>query len=217
MQTETRSVPLKVKEGSREKLLEVAIELFAQKGLEGVSTRDLARAAGVNISLISYYFGGKEGLYVTAIREFAEKAGQELEKLMSDYDTRDLKKENFVAFMVGMVERMVLFKRQSPRMSELMMREVIEGLPHARPIYETQCDQMAGKVIEIMEEAQRKKILRADVNPHTLFFSLVHSVDCYFLAVRCDTPFSRKAYRFPEETPQFCTQLIRIFIEGVLL
>ena len=49
--------------GSREKLLEVAVHLFAQKGLDGVSTRDLAREAGLNISLISYYFGGKEGLY----------------------------------------------------------------------------------------------------------------------------------------------------------
>ena len=206
-----------IETNSREKLLEVAIELFAQKGLDGVSTRDLAKAAKVNISLISYYFGGKEGLYITAIREFAEKAGNELAQLMSAHDMRELKKENYVAFMNGMVQRMITFKMQSPRMSELMMREVIEGLPHARGVYENLCDQMAGRVIDIMVEAQKKKIMREDVNPHTLFFSLVHSVDCYFLAARCETPFSQKAYRFPDQINEFCAQMSRIFIEGVLL
>jgi len=50
-------------ESSKEKLLQAAIQNFATCGYEGASTRQIAAAAGVNISAIAYYFGGKRGLY----------------------------------------------------------------------------------------------------------------------------------------------------------
>lgn len=40
-----------------------AERLFSEVGFEGASTREIARAAGVNISMISYYFDSKEKLY----------------------------------------------------------------------------------------------------------------------------------------------------------
>ena len=42
--------------------MEVAEKLFAQKGFEGTSVRDIAEAADVNLAMISYYFGSKEKL-----------------------------------------------------------------------------------------------------------------------------------------------------------
>ncbi|MBF9647544.1 TetR family transcriptional regulator, partial [Streptococcus pseudopneumoniae] len=50
-------------EQSRERLLRVALALFAQKGFEKTSTREIAEAAHTNIASISYYFGDKAGLY----------------------------------------------------------------------------------------------------------------------------------------------------------
>jgi len=52
----------------RARLLDSAMDMFAEKGLNGVSTRELATAAGVNLSAITYHFGGKKGLYEAAIR-----------------------------------------------------------------------------------------------------------------------------------------------------
>ena len=52
---------------SKNKLLRTAFELFALRGLDGVSTREIVRKAGVNIHAISYYFGGKEGLYEAVV------------------------------------------------------------------------------------------------------------------------------------------------------
>ncbi|KFF02289.1 TetR/AcrR family transcriptional regulator [Chryseobacterium luteum] len=46
-----------------ENILFAAEKLFAEKGFEGTSTREISRAANVNISMISYYFGSKEKLY----------------------------------------------------------------------------------------------------------------------------------------------------------
>ncbi len=48
---------------SKERLLEKATAVFADRGYTETSTREIARAADVNISAIAYYFGGKQGLY----------------------------------------------------------------------------------------------------------------------------------------------------------
>lgn len=50
-------------DGTREKLLLAALDLFGQYGFDGVSTRKLAETAGVNLQAINYYFGTKRGLY----------------------------------------------------------------------------------------------------------------------------------------------------------
>ncbi|MGM0427181.1 MAG: CerR family C-terminal domain-containing protein [Thermodesulfobacteriota bacterium] len=49
---------------SKERLLDQAEVLFAQKGFEGVSVREITRAAGCNLASVNYYFGNKENLYV---------------------------------------------------------------------------------------------------------------------------------------------------------
>mgnify|MGYP001251364624 FL=1 len=48
-----------------EKQIEIIIaaeRLFAEEGFDGTSVRDIAKAANVNIAMISYYFGSKEKL-----------------------------------------------------------------------------------------------------------------------------------------------------------
>ncbi|MBL6929379.1 MAG: CerR family C-terminal domain-containing protein [Rhodospirillales bacterium] len=48
---------------TRARLLEAGLRLFAAHGYDGVSTRQLASTAGVNIAAIGYHFGGKKELY----------------------------------------------------------------------------------------------------------------------------------------------------------
>jgi TetR/AcrR family transcriptional regulator len=50
-------------ERSRERLLEAALDVFSARGFAGGRVQEIADRAGVNAQLISYYFGGKEGLY----------------------------------------------------------------------------------------------------------------------------------------------------------
>lgn len=55
--------------GARTRLLRASLHLFAQHGYARTSTREIAQAAGVNLSAIRYYFGGKAGLYRAAFNE----------------------------------------------------------------------------------------------------------------------------------------------------
>lgn len=48
---------------TKKRILASATKLFAQKGFDGVGIREICKDAGANICMISYFWGGKEGLY----------------------------------------------------------------------------------------------------------------------------------------------------------
>jgi AcrR family transcriptional regulator len=48
---------------TKERILNAAERLFSERGIDGVSMREIASGAGVQLALISYYFRTKEGLY----------------------------------------------------------------------------------------------------------------------------------------------------------
>ncbi len=48
-------------------ILEVAETLFAEKGFDGTSIRDISKAAQINVAMVSYYFGSKEKLLESLI------------------------------------------------------------------------------------------------------------------------------------------------------
>ena len=48
--------------GTRERLLDVAEELFAEKGIAATSLRTLTTAAETNLAAVHYHFGSKNGL-----------------------------------------------------------------------------------------------------------------------------------------------------------
>ena len=54
---------------TREKLLTQARDLMWAKGYSNVSVREISKAAGVDVALISRYFGGKRGLFEETIKD----------------------------------------------------------------------------------------------------------------------------------------------------
>lgn len=63
---------------SKKRLFATARHLFALKGYQETSTRDIADEAKVNISAITYYFDGKLGLYRAVLSDIACRVKQEL-------------------------------------------------------------------------------------------------------------------------------------------
>ena len=74
---------------SKEKLIEVAIDLFSVNGFKGTSIRDIAKEMGMSISNIYHYFGSKEGLWLAILEhsgtevfeKLREVSGREMEPL----------------------------------------------------------------------------------------------------------------------------------------
>ncbi len=59
-------------EDTRRRLIETAIQVFAEHGYEGTTTRMLVERAATNLPAIQYYFGNKEGLFRAVVAHIAE-------------------------------------------------------------------------------------------------------------------------------------------------
>ncbi len=62
-------------------ILDAAENLFAQNGFNGTTTRAIAGTAGVNIAMLSYYFGSKKQLLHAVIERFSNRLVQEFHKI----------------------------------------------------------------------------------------------------------------------------------------
>ena len=63
---------------TRERLVQAGLVLFGRHGFDGVTTRALAEAAGVNLAAIPYHFGGKEGVYAAVAEHVVNTCGTEM-------------------------------------------------------------------------------------------------------------------------------------------
>ena len=75
-------------EATRRRILTVAERLFAQRGLDAVSIRDVTEAAKANTAAIHYHFGSKRKLVGAILErragELAERRGVLLDKVETD-------------------------------------------------------------------------------------------------------------------------------------
>ncbi len=65
-------------------ILQIAEKLFAEKGFDGTSIRNISKDAGVNIAMVSYYFGSKEKLLESLILFRTSDLRIQLENLLKD-------------------------------------------------------------------------------------------------------------------------------------
>jgi len=82
--------PNKKNTTTRDRLLEVAEMLFAQKGYDAVSVREITTAARCNLAAVNYHFGNKKALYLNVFRELWMSRAQRIlacfEENLADHD-----------------------------------------------------------------------------------------------------------------------------------
>jgi AcrR family transcriptional regulator len=76
---------------TRERLLEAAADVFAEKGFRGGKVSDICRRAGANVAAVNYHFGSKEALYAEAWKH-AFHRGLELHPLDAPEDAAPAKR-----------------------------------------------------------------------------------------------------------------------------
>jgi AcrR family transcriptional regulator len=113
---------------TRQRLLETATEIFAEKGYAGTSVREIVDRAGVSKPVLYYYFKSKEGLFY-AILEWAADAQQEI--LNEIFATAGTVLDRFIYFYrrisEGVEEYQNLYK---------MIHGLIYGPPQGAPAYD---------------------------------------------------------------------------------
>jgi TetR/AcrR family transcriptional regulator len=90
----------------RERLLNAVGELMAERDSIDVTIAEIAARASANVALVSYYFGGRDGLLLALAKQDADDALNRLEKLMrSDYGPEDKLRKHIVGVVMTFFRR----------------------------------------------------------------------------------------------------------------
>ncbi|MEO1367350.1 MAG: TetR/AcrR family transcriptional regulator [Acidobacteriota bacterium] len=109
------------------RLLDAALEVFAEKGLHGATTQEIGTLAGVGKSTLHYYFRHKDELYARVFEEAFMRMGEPLrERLSPGQGLRDT--------VAGLVVYQVQAYYEEPAMVRLWMHENMIGAPVAVPM-----------------------------------------------------------------------------------
>jgi len=122
--------------GAQKALIDAGLALFGTKGFDATSTRELASTAGVNVALIAYHFGGKEGLRQAVVAEIGRRMSQVVglppvpAGLTADAAQERLQMvvRQIVAFLVG--------AREAEPLVNFMLHELAQGGPQIDAIYQ---------------------------------------------------------------------------------
>jgi AcrR family transcriptional regulator len=115
-----RTIPMAT-DSPRERLLDAAGEIFAEKGFKGATIREIIDRAGVNIAAVNYYFRDKERLYIETVKH-AVCFSPETRPSWPLGTPPAIKLRDFVYFLIGRL----LDKNKPAWHARLMMREMAQ-------------------------------------------------------------------------------------------
>ncbi len=106
------------RDATRERILDAAVEAFAEKGFPGASTREIARRAGTNQGLITYHFRSKDELWRAAADSVFERLGKQLAERLDALELADPRERAREA-----IRQYVRFAAAHPELFRIMVDE----------------------------------------------------------------------------------------------
>lgn len=123
------------------RLIEVAIEQFGHNGMSAVGTRAIADAAGMQMSAITYHFGGKQGLYRACAEHIAARLSDYLAPVLTLAEAREAEsggaagaRAALLALLGGMAT--VMMRDEIAPISRFVVREQMSPTPAFDIIYD---------------------------------------------------------------------------------
>jgi TetR/AcrR family transcriptional regulator len=124
---------------TRRSILQAALDLFAERGFDGASTRLIAERAGVTQPLLNYHFAGKEELWRAAVDDLFDDF-----RASTQARVAGLRGVDPITIAKLMVRHFVEFSAAHPQLHRIIMQESKQSGPrldwlvetHVRPLYE---------------------------------------------------------------------------------
>lgn len=165
---------IELEKDSRTKLIEAAIPLFAAKGLAGVSIRELAEAAKVNSALISYHFGGKDGLYLGALEELFSPATT----LVEAFETLEATPPERIQYYAKAV---LAVHKISPYLMRFVHSELTNPTFALKVIVEKYISRFFKFIHQAFVDGVKEGYFNADLDPTYAAISLAGIMNFYFI------------------------------------
>lgn len=118
---------------TKTRILEAAETVFAERGFEGASTREIAARADVNISSLHYHWASKETLYVAVFRNVFERIMAHLESTITPLLARDAARGVQGDAVDAIMRELFDYFAAQPNVPRLLLRRIVEAdaLDHA--------------------------------------------------------------------------------------
>ena len=160
----------------REHIIQKSLELFAEKGFEGTSIRDIATLADVNVAMVNYYFGSKEKLFESIVSHRASYMKDMLQELVNDATKTEMEKIDTI--IDAYVNRLL----SQPAFHRLVHQELLiakRGVMHEQLINIFASNTLFFK--QIIEQGIRKKQFRK-VDAELTMASLIGTINQVLLS-----------------------------------
>lgn len=174
IETEEIGVRERQKRETRQKILQAALELFAEKGFEGASVREIASHAGVIHGLIKYHFDGKDQLWKAAVDFLFERQNEEL-KAPPGYD--DLSPD---AQARDWIRRYVHYCARHPEHARIMVQESIRDSERLRWAVERHISPLHDLARRIGKTRVRNGVY-PDIPPHAIIYIISAAAQSPFM------------------------------------
>jgi AcrR family transcriptional regulator len=193
---------------SRQQLLEAGTRLFARCGLEGTSVRDIASEAGTNICMISYHFGGKEGLYRACLQVLGEYRLKVARGTLEAPNSLEEFKVRIKLFLQDLVE----MNAAHPEFSQIIGKEIEAGLPVASDIFEKTFLEATQDLLKFFRSAQDAGFVRKDLDPmfiaNFIYGTVAHLSRFHMV--------SKKYFKFSLSDPKNREKLVDTLVEVLM-
>jgi len=158
-------------EDKKTQIMLAAEKLFSQQGYNGTSVRDIAHEAGINVAMISYYFGSKEKLMEAVFKGRMQDSRLHIESIVENRTLTPMQKVDMV------IDHYIEKVLNQPDYHKMLIREqmadknsLIAGIT-----YETK---KANQEIvrKLIEEGQAQKLFKKNVDMGLMMCTLVGTV-----------------------------------------
>ena len=129
-------------EDRRQQIVEVASELFSQRGFNGVTTKEIADRAGVSPAIIFRHFSSKEAIYSAILDHKLKQAAERIRERLQDAAGRKDDRAFFGALAFDLLD---LYSKD-PSLIRLLLFSALEGHDLSRMFYKTMSRQIRDHV-----------------------------------------------------------------------
>lgn len=164
---------------TKERLLQVAKDLFAQKGFHGASTREITQRASTNLSSLYFHWQSKENLYLAVYRQLFQELtalAQEVTDLMEDGLHARKRLEEVID---PVTDRIFTFFDANRELARLNLHRVLEDGALARQIEEEFENPLYRAVARCYQRLTEEGLVKVS-DPELLPFALESVLDRYF-------------------------------------
>jgi len=164
-----------VSDRTRDKLIEAAGRVFAEKGYQGATVREICRAAGANVASVNYTFGDKLGLYTEVLRQSVRAAqGAALSASL----TEDLPPEQVIRSVITIRLRSLCSEGRPDWHFRIAMHEFAQPTPAMarvidegmRPVYD-RARKAVGELIGLSPDHEKTKLCINSIIGQVLFYT----------------------------------------------